>query len=393
MTVLTPRGIKGGPRRETMSKNAVFVYGDTLSRHVPREDHPLRSIRLRYTYELLEAYQAFEGDGSTLVDPRSASELEIRSIHTEEYLEAVKSLSRAEGIHDPGRFNFSAAGDNPVYEGMYEAAILSTGASLVAAESILTERADVAFNISGGLHHAAAGHASGFCVFNDPAIAINLMLSKGLRVVYVDIDAHHGDGVQNAFYDTDRVLTISLHESGKFLFPGTGFVEETGVGAGEGFSVNVPLYPYTDDDTYLWTFREVVLPLVDAFKPDVLVTQLGIDSYHNDPLTHLMLSSQGFTEAVAKFAEMGYPWLATGGGGYDVGAVARCWTLAYGIMAQREWPDKIPPEYEERRGSQHLRDVALPVAAQPDVRQAVQSLAETSVEQVKRLIFPAHKLS
>ena len=142
----------------------------------------------------------------------------------------------------------------------------------------------------------------------------------------MDIDAHHGDGVQNAFYDNDRVLTISLHESGMFLFPGTGFVEETGTGLGTGFSVNVPLYPYTDDDTYLWAFREIVPPLIDAFKPDVLVTQLGIDSYHSDPLAHLQISSRGFGEAVREFAGMGLPWLATGGGGYDLGAVARCWT-------------------------------------------------------------------
>ena len=376
-----------------MTRKAAFVYDDALSRHVSREDHPLRALRLKYTYELLESYRAFEGEGSTLMKPRPAKDSEIISIHTSEYLEAIRGLSRGEGTFDPGRYNFSARGDNPVYEGMFEAAILSTGATLVAAECVLSERADVAFSISGGLHHAAAGHASGFCVFNDPAIAINLMLSKGLRVAYVDIDAHHGDGVQNAFYDTDRVLTVSLHESGRYLFPGTGFVEETGVGAGEGFSVNVPLSPYTNDDTYLWAFREVVPPLVDAFRPDVLVTQLGIDSYHSDPLTHLMLSSRGFTQAVAEFTRMGYPWLAMGGGGYDLGAVARCWTLAYGIMAQKEWPDEVPLEYQERCGSKLLRDLAVPDSGDHKVTQAIRSFAESSVEQVKQLIFPTHKLN
>ena len=376
-----------------MKRNATFVYHDSLSRHVSRPDHPLKSVRLRYTYELLQAYRAFDGDYSSLVEPRNATEEEIRTLHDAEYVEAVKSLGLGERRYDPARFNLSGGGDNPVYEGMYEAAASSTGASLLAAERILDKHTDVAFNISGGLHHAAAGHASGFCVFNDPAIAIKSLLSKGMRVAYVDIDAHHGDGVQNAFFDTDRVLTISLHESGKFLFPGTGFVEESGVGAGKGFSVNLPLYPFTEDDTYLWAFREVVPPLVAAFNPDVLVTQLGIDSYYSDPLTHLMLSSRGFCEAVEEFAGMGYPWLAMGGGGYDLGAVARCWTLAYGIMSERELPDSIPTECVEQCGSKLLRDEAVPVTVQDSVRQVARSFAETSVESVKRHIFPAHKLS
>lgn len=376
-----------------MKRNATFVYDDSLSRHVSRPDHPLKSVRLRYTYELLQAYRAFDEDSSSLVEPRNATEEEIRTLHDAEYVEAVKSFSLGERKYDPSRFNFSGGGDNPMYEGMYEAAARSTGASLLAAERILDKDTEVAFNISGGLHHAAAGHASGFCVFNDPAIAIKLLLSKGLRVAYIDIDAHHGDGVQNAFFDTDRVLTISLHESGRFLFPGTGFVEESGVGAGQGFSVNLPLYPYTEDDTYLWAFREVVPPLVAAFNPDVLVTQLGIDSYYSDPLTHLMLSSRGFCEAVEEFAGTGYPWLAMGGGGYDLGAVARCWSLAYGIMSERELPDSIPPEYEEQCGSKLLRDEADPVTVQDSVRQEARSFAESSVESVKRRIFPTHKLS
>lgn len=375
-----------------MSRKAAFVYHDALSRHVLRPDHPLKAIRLQYTYELLEAYGAFGGEGSVLVEPRPATEAEIKSLHADEYVEAVKSFSRGERKYNPASFSFGAGGDNPIYEGMYEAAALSTGASMVAVELVDGKRADVAFNISGGLHHAAIRNASGFCVFNDPAIAIKYLLSKGLRVAYVDIDAHHGDGVQNAFYDTDRVLTISLHESGRFLFPGTGFVEEMGVGAGRGFSVNVPLYPYTEDDTYLWAFREVVPPLVEAFKPDVLVTQLGIDSYYSDPLAHLMLSSRGFSEAVKEFARMGLPWLATGGGGYDLGAVARCWTLAYGIMSGREWPDEIPLQYKEKYGLEQLRDAEEPVVVPEDVRRQARSFAEKSVETVKQLIFPIHKL-
>ena len=375
-----------------MSRKAGFVYRDRLSRHVLTEAHPLKAARLRYTYELLEAYHAFDSENSVLVEPRPATEEEIGTVHDPEYVEAVKSLSRGERKYDPARFNFSVGGDNPIFDGMYEAATLSTGGSIVAAELVGGRQADVGFNISGGLHHAAARNASGFCVFNDPAIAINHLLSMGLRVVYVDIDAHHGDGVQNAFYDTDRALTISIHESGMFLFPGTGSVQEMGVDRGTGFSVNLPLYPHTDDDTYLWVFREIVPPLVEAFAPDALVTQLGIDSYYNDPLAHLSLSSRGFGEAVGEFARMGLPWLAMGGGGYDLSAVARCWTLAYGIMVGREWPDEIPLGYQEKYGLRQLRDTEVP-ALSDSVRQEARSFAVKSVEMVKQLIFPIHKLS
>ena len=375
-----------------MSARAAFVYRDDLSRHTLRADHPLKASRLKYTFDLLEAYQAFDLQNSLLVEPRPATEEEILTVHNPDYVDAVKSFSLGEARYDPSRFNLGAGGDNPVYEGMYDAAALSTGASLVAGDMATDGRADVAFNISGGLHHAAAGHASGFCVFNDPAIAINRLLEKGLKVAYVDIDAHHGDGVQNAFYDTDRVLTISLHESGLFLFPGTGSADEMGVGPGAGFSVNVPLYPYTDDDTYLWAFREVVPPLIGAFRPDVLVTQLGIDSHFKDPLTDLHLSSGGFGEAVKEFARMGLPWVALGGGGYDLGAVARCWTLAYGLMLGRDWPDQVPPGYREKYGLETLRDgEELPVVPSGTAQEA-RGFVEKSVQQVQRLIFPVHKV-
>ena len=375
-----------------MTRKGVFVYDDALSRHVLRPDHPLRPVRLRHTYELLEHYRAFQGDNTALEAPRPATEDEIRSFHSIEYVRAVKSLSRGERAPDPASYNFSSGGDNPIYEGMFEAALLSTGASIVAAERVAEGRSDVAFNISGGLHHAAAGQASGFCVFNDPVVAINHLLSKGMRVAYVDIDVHHGDGVQNAFYETDRVLTISVHESGRFLFPGTGSVEEAGLGPGRGYSVNLPLYPYTGDDTYLWAFREVVPPLIQAFRPDALVTQLGVDSYYNDPLAHLLLTSRGFGEAVKEFDRMGLPWVAMGGGGYDIAAVARCWTLAYGIMVGKEWPLEIPGELRDTHPAGLLRDTQMPLQVSEDRTAEAQTFAESSVEELKRTFFRLHNI-
>lgn len=370
---------------------AAFVYADELSRHVLRADHPMRPARLRYTYELLAAYGAFDGESSRLVSPRSATEEELEWVHTPEYIAAVRSLSAGLNLGRPERFGFSGQGDNPVYPGMYDAACLSSGATLLAAELVAGRRVDAAFSIAGGLHHAAPGYASGFCIFNDPALAIHYLLARGLRVAYVDVDAHHGDGVQSVFYGDDRVLTISIHESGQYPFPGTGFVSESGSGAGVGCSVNIPLYPYTEDELYLWAFRETALPLIRAFAPNVLVTKLGIDSYHSDPLTHLQLTSRGYLEVVREFAGLGLPWLALGGGGYDLGAVARCWTLAYGAMLGVDWPDAIPVPYADQYNLRQLRDgVALEV---PDnVRREARRYAEESVTAVKGEIFGRHGL-
>lgn len=376
-----------------MKPSAVFVYDDLMASHVLRPDHPLKAIRLRYTYDLLNSYHAFDNKSySELVKPRSSSYQEICTVHESEYVDAVISFGKGETVIDPARFNFSRTGDNPFYRGMYEAASLSTGASLVAAEMVATGNVHGAFNISGGLHHAAVRHASGFCVFNDPAIAIRYLANLGMKIAYIDIDAHHGDGVQDVFYDTDQVLTISIHESGKYLFPGTGSTEELGVGRGKGYSVNLPLYPYTGDDLYMRIFRETVPQLIAAFNPDILVTQLGIDTYFNDPLTHIMLSSNGFTQAVQEFARMGLPWLALGGGGYDIGAVARCWAIAYGVMINEDWPDLMSTDSVANLGYENLNDTAVPEVPEYALAEATK-FAENSLWQVKKTIFPIHRIS
>ena len=189
--------------------------------------------------------------------------------------------------------------------------------------------------------------ASGFCIYNDPAIVCAQLADRGMRVAYVDIDAHHGDGVQAAFYRDPNVLTISTHERGERLFPGTGFVNETGEGAGVGYSVNLPLEAYTDSAVYLPAFEEVVPPLLDAFKPDVVVAQLGIDAHRTDPLTHLQLDIQGFVRAVRRITELSPQLLALGGGGYDLQNVARGWTAAWAAINDRELPNELPASYAE----------------------------------------------
>ncbi|MDG7042375.1 MAG: acetoin utilization protein AcuC [Nitrososphaerota archaeon] len=372
-------------------RKAAFIYDEGLVARTIVEDEEFNPSRLKYTYELLRAYRAFNKSTSRLIVPDKADDAALLSFHTRDYVEAVRCFSRGERLGDAARFNFSEYGDNPVFPGMYEVSSRIVGATLKAAELAADGKVDVAFNHSGGGHHAAPNCASGFCIFNDVVIAIKHLLAKGLRVAYVDIDAHHADGVQDAFYGTDKVLNISLHETGRILFPGTGEVSEIGVGSGKGYSVNIPLAPYTDDGIYLWAFDQVVPALVGSFKPDIVFTQLGCDTHYLDPMTQLNLTTEGYEGVIRRLRQLAPKWVAVGGGGYEMSVVARCWTLAYGIMIDREWPDRIPRSYQELYGIKRLRDNAKP-RLDSRIKQQARRFAEESVAQVKKLVFPYHRL-
>jgi acetoin utilization protein AcuC len=340
-------------------RQTAFICSDKLWAHSHGDAHPLKAESLRMTSELLTAYEAFDKTTSRIVSPVPATDKELALWHTPEYIDAVHRLSDGDRRISPWQYHFGP-GDNPVFPGMYETEALKAGSTLLAARLVLSKEVDVAFSFAGGLHHAMAGYASGFCVFNDPAVAIQWLVDQGLRIVYVDIDAHHGDGVQAAFYGTDRVMTISLHESGQYLFPGTGFVEELGSKAGLGYSINLPLHPYTGDQVYEWAFEQIVPPLIERFAPDMLFTQLGVDTHYLDPLTHLQLTTGAFGAAVRSFRAMGLPWVAMGGGGYNVNTVARAWTLAYGIMSDQSFSDDIPSAYAQTYGDRWLNDHERP---------------------------------
>ncbi len=347
--------------------------------------HPLKPERLKRTYELLMAYRAFDAPGSHLVPPHPASREELLLFHTAEYVDAVARMSRGEAHHLARRYNFRPD-ETPVFPGMYETEGLKVGAALTGARLIAEGQTQVAFSIAGGMHHARLALASGFCIFNDCAVAIHWLMRQGLRVAYVDIDVHHGDGVQAAFYDTDQVLTISLHQAGIRFYPGTGFPEEIGTGAGYGYSINVPFLPYTDDELYLWAFRQVVPPLVRQFAPDVLVTQVGVDTHYRDPLAMLMLTTQGYValiEELKTLADTIGRWLAFGGGGYAVDVVPRAWTLAYGLMSGQTFPDELPPAYSERYGPGRLHDTAGPEPAEAWVIEQTREYVEKSIAALK----------
>jgi acetoin utilization protein AcuC len=326
---------------------AAFIYSDEFARFDYGSNHPLKPFRLKLTYELIKACGLLAPSDLRLVEPHPAHVEDLMTFHTPDYINVLRASNSGTAYAGADFFGLGP-GDNPIFAGMFDWSMLVAGASLKAADLVDTGEAEIAFNISGGLHHAMADHASGFCYINDPVIVIQSLVNRGRKVAYIDIDAHHGDGVQEAFFRSDKVLTISLHETGQALFPGSGFEYEIGTGVGKGFSVNIPLPPGTDDELFIHAFSEVVPPLIDVFRPDIIVSQLGVDTFRSDPLAHLNFTTNGFCHVVAMIKAMASKWVALGGGGYDIANVARAWTLAWAIMNETDAPVEIPDFFRER---------------------------------------------
>jgi len=364
-------------------RKAAFLSSDDVWRYGHGLDHPLKPARLKRTHFLLDELGAFEAANVFLVNPRQATIDELTMFHTAQYVEFVRAATTSQPASELGRYGFGP-GDNPVFEGMFESESRKVGSALQAAEMLVKDEFDVIFSYSGGLHHGRPDFASGFCVFNDAAVAISWLVKMGCRVAYVDIDVHHGDGVQNAFYDSDRVLTISIHQDGRTLFPGTGSVEEIGAGRGKGYCLNLPLPPYTDDELYLAAFKEVVPQAAARFEADIVVTQLGVDTHALDPLASIMLSTRGQEELFKLLDQMSPRWLALGGGGYSLDVVPRSWALAFGVMAGLEFPDDLPTNYRSQYGGQRLHDhqsFHLDSGTKPAIQQQVRAV----VRQAKQL--------
>ena len=367
-----------------------LVYADALSQYQLSPVHPLRPIRLRHMHELMRASGLLDLGNVASPAPRVATKQEIETSHDPDYVSIVEAISNGAIAPGMGEFGLGTS-DNPVRPGIYETTALCVGSTLSASELVTSGKADVAFAPAGGVHHHAMPRsAAGFGIFNDAVIAMKAMVAAGLRVAYIDIDCHHGDGVQMGHYDSDQVLTISIHESGQWLFPGTGYVQEIGSGDGKGYSVNVPLAPYTQDDEWHATFDEVIPPLVRAFKPDVLFTQLGIDTHFQDPLTHLSLTTQGFNLAVKKLGvlatEIG-KWVAVGGGGYDLSAVARSWTLALASMANFNLPEDVPMSFTSLSNLTTFADIP-PAPAEQQYLSEIQTHNTQTLNEIRSLIFP-----
>ena len=373
----------------TQPKTAL-VYVDELSQYQLSTEHPLRPIRLQHMHELMRASGLLDLENIASTAPRIATKQEIETSHDPDYVSIVEAISNGAIAPGMGEFGLGTP-DNPVRSGIYETTALCVGSTLTASELVTSGKTDIAFAPAGGVHHHAMPRsAAGFGIFNDAVIAMKAMVEEGLRVAYIDIDCHHGDGVQMGHYDSDQVLTISIHESGQWLFPGTGYVQEIGVGDGTGYSVNIPLAPYTQDNEWHAAFDVVIPPLVRAFKPDVLFTQLGIDTHFQDPLTHLSLTTQGFDLAVKKLgvlaAEIG-KWVAVGGGGYDLSAVSRSWTMALASMANFDLPNDVPNEFTSLSNLTTFADIP-PAPAEQQYLDEIQSRNAQSLNEIRSLIFP-----
>jgi acetoin utilization protein AcuC len=355
--------------------------------------HPLRPVRVELAVELMRAYGLLNRPNVELIPPRLASDEELQLIHSADYIAAVRQA----GALKPSEITWASVpkyclgpGDNPIFADMHDASAEVAGGSIDAADFVMRGPDHHAFSIAGGLHHAMRSHASGFCIYNDASIAIEHLRRKyGVRVLYLDTDAHHGDGVQAAFYDTDQVLTISFHENGRFLFPGTGFVNESGTGPGKGYSVNVPLPPGAADQAFRAAFDGLVPALARAYKPDVIVNQNGADAYQDDPLAHLRLSTGTYAHIARTVHELAHElcdgrWLALGGGGYDLySAVPRAWTLVFAELVGAELANELPEgwlDFSRSKGSRRLPRSLIDPETQSDEKEM------TAVQQVVDLV-------
>lgn len=352
-----------------MGGSLAVAWDDTLTWYDFGPGHPLAPLRVTLTMALARSLGVLSGPSVSMIAVSPATDLELQTVHDAAYIEAVREAGRT--LRPAPEFGLGTP-DDPVFEGMHEASALIAGSTLAAARALWPGRpgpdgALHAASIAGGLHHAMRASASGFCVYNDPAIAIKWLLSAGVeRIAYVDTDVHHGDGVQAAFYDDPRVLTISLHEHPVSLFPGTGLPGEVGTGAGVGYAVNVALPAGTGDAAWLRAFDAVVPPLLRAFKPVVLVTQHGCDSHALDPLADFELSVDAQRAAAVMLHDLAHElcegrWLLTGGGGYAlVQVVPRTWTHLLAIAAGTPVDPVVPTPVEWRQLARRLSGETAP---------------------------------
>jgi acetoin utilization protein AcuC len=314
------------------------MWDESLLEYDFGPSHPMSPIRLELTARLARDLGVFDLPGVVLAPIDQATDAQLTAVHTAEYVKAVRAASA-----DPDHLNPAlglGTDDVPVFAGMHEASARIAGGTLDAAMAVWRGEAAHAVNIAGGLHHAMPGRASGFCVYNDIAVAIQGLLDDGAqRVAYVDIDVHHGDGVERIFWDEPRVMTISLHETGRVLFPGTGYAHDIGGPHAQGQAVNVAFPPGTSDGPWLRAFHAVVPPLLRSFEPEILITQQGCDSHLLDPLAHMALSLDAQRESYVTLHDLAHDtadgkWVALGGGGYEiVDVVPRAWSHLLAIAA------------------------------------------------------------
>lgn len=331
-----------------------LFYDPKLAEYRFPAGHPMRPERFTLAVSLMrewgllaDANSAVDEVAAEVVLPAPAGDDDLLLFHSAEYVQYVKQASK-----DPSDVSEYGLGwgDTPAFAGMHDAAALAVGATIDAVDAVLEGGAGRTFNPAGGLHHAHRDHASGFCIYNDAAVAIEraTRAQGGLRVAYVDIDAHHGDGVEAAFVTRPDVLTLSVHESGRYLFPGTGRTQDVGQGSGVGFAINVPLPPFAGPDCYALVLEQVITPALASFDPDIIIVQSGADSHVGDPLAHLAQTVAGYVNLVTGLCDLATTLTAgkmvlLGGGGYlPFDAVPRMWASALAVLLERDVPRELP---------------------------------------------------
>jgi acetoin utilization protein AcuC len=316
---------------------AVFIHSDAIEHYHYPPDCPFKTERAGQTRSILKSMGLYESNDCIEVAPRAALMDELLLFHTPDYIAALKRVSEG-GFTGEDLNKGIGTQDTPVFSDLFSYASLASGATIRGAELILAGETSIAFNPSGGYHHAFANASGGFCYINDVVLGCMTLTAKGKKVFCLDLDAHHGNGTQAAFYNNPSVFTVSFHESGKTLFPWGGFEDEIGEGDGRGYNVNVPLPAGTDDDTFIFAFKQIVPPLLDAYKPDVIVLEIGMDILSLDPLTHLNMTNNAIADVLPLLISRSIPILAVGGGGYNPEHTARGWALAWTIFCGNE-PD------------------------------------------------------
>ncbi len=367
------------------------MHSRRLARTELAPGHPFRPERGARTLAMCRSMGLIDRPGVRVLEPSALDPALLLAVHAPDYVEALRRASSGvdASILD---YNLGRA-ECPVFPGLLEFAETCVAATCTGLDRILGGGARVAFNPVGGMHHAMRDHAEGFCYLNDAAVALRCLVDAGRRPLYLDLDAHHGNGVQQAFYDDPGALVISLHESGETLYPFGGFEDEIGEGAGRGFNVNFPLPRDTDDDLYLAVFTAVVEPLLEAYAPDVIVLVMGADTVSRDPLAHLRLTNNGIEAVVRRVARRGIPVLALGGGGYDMDAVTRAWTLCWAALCGVEVPEPDPATGGAFAGSAELGLAGLRggrVVVAGDLRSANVRACVRVEEYLKREVFPVH---
>jgi acetoin utilization protein AcuC len=373
---------------------AVFIHSDDIERFHYPAGCPFKTERAGRTRSILKSMDLYESGGCSETAPRPATMDELRLFHTADYCSALQRVSRG-NITSHDLFMGIGTQDTPIFADLFAYATLAAGGTIHGAELILKNKTLIAFNPSGGYHHAMPGAAGGFCYINDVVLGCMTLARNNRKVLCLDLDAHHGNGTQAAFYTDPSVFTISFHESGTTLFPWGGFENEIGEGKGLGYNVNIPLPAGTDDEAFSFAFQQIVPPLLDAYRPDVLVLEIGMDILSLDPLTHLNMTNNAIADTLPLLVNRGLPILAVGGGGYNPEHTARGWALAWTIFCKNE------PDADMSIGmggmflgnaewSAGLRDGKI--YARGEEKAAVKNQVEETVEKIKKTVFPLHGL-